>query len=122
MLEARASKFAAQAAVSQADAEGGAKVATARAEVEKAGAEAAYARGDVAKLRVERSRQLAQSILAPVDGTVVRIDGNLGGGVVKAGQLIARIVPDTASRAVEMFVDGNDAPLVSRGRTVRIPV
>ncbi len=120
VLEAQASRMAAQAEVSQVDAEGGAKVATARAEVEKANAEAAYARGDVAKMRVERSRQLAQSIVAPVDGTVVTIDGNVGGGVVKAGQHIAKIVPDTASRAVEAFVDGNDAPLISRGRTVRL--
>lgn len=120
VLEAKANRMAAIAEVSQADAEGGAKVATARAEAEKASAEAAYARGDVAKMRVERSRQLAQSVLASVDGTVVRIDGNLGGGVVKAGQMIAKIVPDTASRAVEVFVDGNDAPLISRGRTVRL--
>ena len=120
ILEARANRVAAQAEVSQADAEGGAKVATARAQVEKAGAEAAYARGDLAKLQVDRSRQLAQSILAPVDGTVVSIDGNLGGGVVKAGQHLAKIVPQTASRAVEVFVDGNDAPLISRGRTVRL--
>jgi multidrug resistance efflux pump len=120
VLEARANRVGVEAEVSQVDAEGGAKVSTARAEVEKAIAEDAYARGDLAKLQVERSRQLAQSILSPVDGIVVAIDGNLGGGVVKAGQHLAKIVPTTKSRAVETFVDGNDAPLISRGRTVRI--
>lgn len=120
LLEAQAGEIAAQAEVGRADAEGGAKVATSQAEVEKAQAEAAYARGDVAMLEVERSRQLAQVIRSPVDGTIVQIDGNLGGNVVKAGQPLARLVPETKSRAVELFVDGNDAPLVFEGRRVRL--
>lgn len=120
VAEAESNRLAAEASVMQADAEGGAKVATARAQVQKASAEKAYARGDVAKLEVERSRQLAQVIVAPVDGTVVSIDGNVGGGVVKEGQHLAKIVPDTKSRAVEVFVDGNDAPLIAPGRKVRL--
>lgn len=120
LLEAQAGKLAAQAEVGRADAEGGAKVATSRAEVEKAQSEAAYARGDVAKLEVERARQLAQVIRSPADGTIVQIDGNLGGNVVKAGQHLAQLVPATNSRAVELFVDGNDAPLIAAGRRVRI--
>jgi len=118
--EAQSSRLSAEAEVTQADAEGGAKVATAKAQVQKASAEQAYARGDVAKLEVERARQMAQVIVSPVDGTVVSIDGNLGGGVVKEGQHLAKIVPDTESRAVEVFVDGNDAPLITRGRKVRV--
>ncbi len=120
VLEYEANRVAAEAEVVRANAEGGAKVATSQAEVEKAQAEAAYARGDVAKLKVERSRQLAQIIRSPVDGTIVQIDGNLGGNVVKAGQHLAKLVPVTASRAVELFVDGNDAPLVEKGRKVRL--
>lgn len=120
VLEFDANRLATQAEVARADAEGGAKVATSQAEVEKAQAEAAYARGDVAKLKVERSRQLAQIIRSPVDGTIVQIDGNLGGNVVKAGQHLAKLVPTTTSRAVELFVDGNDAPLIEKGRRVRL--
>lgn len=118
--EAEANRLAAEAEVVRADAEGGAKVSTARAEAQKASAEKAYARGDVAKLEVEQSRQSAQTVVAPVDGTIVQIDGNLGGGVVKAGQHLARLIPDTNSRVVELRVDGNDAPLISKGRKVRI--
>lgn len=119
-LEAQAAMIAAQAEVGRADAEGGAKVASSLAEVEKAQSEAAYARGDVVKLEVERSRQLAQVIRSPVDGTIVHIDGNLGGNVVKSGQSLARLVPETKSRAVELYVDGNDAPLIAKGRRVRL--
>lgn len=118
--EAEANRLAAEAEVIRADAEGGAKVATARAEVQKASSEKAYARGDVVKLEVEQSRQSAQTVVAPVDGTVIQIDGNVGGGIVKSGQHLARIVPDTNSRVVEVYVDGNDAPLITRGRTVRV--
>lgn len=121
VLEAQSAVAAAEAEVTRVDAEGEAKVATAQAESEKASAEAAYARGDVVKLESERARQLAQAIVAPVGGTVVRVEGNLGGGgVVKAGEHLVSIVPDTTSRAVEVFVDGNDAPLVERGRRVRL--
>lgn len=120
LLETQAGLIAAEAEVGKASAEGGAKVATSLAEVEKAESESAYARGDLAKLEVERSRQLAQVIRSPVDGTIVHIDGNLGGNVVKSGQPLARLVPDTKSRAVELYVDGNDAPLLFKGRKVRL--
>ena len=118
--EARASLLAEQAEVLRAEAEGSAKVATARAEMHKAESERAYARSDLTKLEGERARQLSQTVVAPVDGTVVGIDGNLRGGVVKAGQHLARLVPKTKSRAIEMFVVGNDAPLITEGSPVRV--
>ena len=40
--------------------------------------------------------------------------------MVKAGQVLAVIVPETANRAVELYVSGNDAPLLSVGRRVRL--
>lgn len=118
--EEEANVLAAQADTIRAEAEGRAQVATAKAEMQKAESERAYARGDVTKLQVEMSRQLSQVIVAPVDGTVVAIDGNLGGGVVKEGQHLARLVPDTQSRAVELYVDANDAPLIREGSLVRV--
>lgn len=118
--EAEAARTALEAEVLRADAEGGARVATARAEVEKALSEEAYARGDLAKVEVELSRQLARAVVAPVDGTIVHIDGNVGGGMVKSGQTLALLVPDTQSRAVELFIRGNDAPLVGAGSKVRL--
>jgi adhesin transport system membrane fusion protein len=40
--------------------------------------------------------------------------------MVKAGQQLALIVPQTANRAVELTVSGNDAPLLAVGRRVRL--
>jgi hypothetical protein len=51
---------------------------------------------------------------------VQRILAPQGGVVVKQGQELALIVPETANRAVELVVSGNDAPLLSVGRRVRL--
>ena len=40
--------------------------------------------------------------------------------MVKPGDPLLTLVPDTADRAAELWVDGNDAPLVTPGRHVRL--
>lgn len=120
ILEAKAKVAAANAEVLQVDAEAKAKVSETRAEVRKAEAEGADARNDLATVESELSRQASRAVTSPVDGFVQKIDGNEGGGIVSKGQHLAIIVPDTRSRAVELYVDGNDAPLLSTGRAVRL--
>ena len=41
-------------------------------------------------------------------------------GDVKAGERLVTLIPDTNDRAVELWVDGNDMPLLSEGRAVRL--
>ena len=60
------------------------------------------------------------SIVAPVSGTVLRLTANGPGEFVKPGDVVAEIVPDTNSRAVELWVSGNDMPLITPGRKVRL--
>jgi membrane fusion protein, adhesin transport system len=43
-----------------------------------------------------------------------------GGEQVKQGDTLAYLVPDTKDRAVELWVDGNDAAIVAEGRHVRL--
>ncbi|HSP80418.1 MAG TPA: HlyD family efflux transporter periplasmic adaptor subunit [Myxococcaceae bacterium] len=90
-------------------------------------AKAEYARADVAKERIElaklevaMARQSTQEVRAPRDGTILRLIAREGGEVVKTGDALAVLVPDTTSHAVELYVDGNDAPLISEGRHVRL--
>ena len=66
------------------------------------------------------SRQSTQLVKAPVDGTVVRLV--LGGSsfLVSAGQVVAVFVPSSAKPAAEMYIKGNDLPLVHEGRKVRL--
>ncbi|MEN9800405.1 MAG: hypothetical protein RL653_4102 [Pseudomonadota bacterium] len=83
-------------------------------------AEAANAFAELARIDVRLARQGAQRVLAPMDGTILRLGGAVGGEMVKAGDVLAAIVPDTESRAVELWVDGNDVPLLTEGRKVRL--
>jgi len=78
------------------------------------------ASAELARLETRIARQASQSIVAPRDGIVQRILAPQGGVVVKQGQELALIVPETANRAVELVVSGNDAPLLSVGRRVRL--
>lgn len=78
------------------------------------------ASAELARIETRLARQASQSIVAPRDGIIQRILAPQGGVMVKAGQVVALIVPETANRAVELTVSGNDAPLLSVGRTVRL--
>jgi biotin carboxyl carrier protein len=97
-----------------------AAIAKAREALEKQRSEVAKAEEDGAKVDAKVSRQESMSVTAPITGTILRLTANGGGQFVKPGDVIAEIVPDTDSRAVELWVSGNDMPLVTRGRKVRL--
>jgi multidrug efflux pump subunit AcrA (membrane-fusion protein) len=78
------------------------------------------ASAELARIETRIARQASQSVVATRDGMVQRIFAPQGGVMVKAGQDLAVIVPETANRSVELRVNGNDAPLLSIGRKVRL--
>jgi multidrug efflux pump subunit AcrA (membrane-fusion protein) len=82
--------------------------------------EISTASADLARIETRLARQASQSIVAPRDGIVQRVFAPQGGVMIKAGQDLAMVVPETANRAVELSVSGNDAPLLSVGRQVRL--
>ena len=65
-------------------------------------------------------RRLAGRILAPTDGTVVKMARTGAGETVRPGDKLVRISPTSADKAIEMMADGMDAPLLNVGRKVRI--
>ncbi len=77
------------------------------------------ARGSLARLEVRMARQQSQVVTAPRNGTVFRLVANQGGEIVRAGDPLLVLVPDTSDQAVELWISGNDAPLVA-GRNVRL--
>jgi len=91
----------------------------ARAAENSARAEQAAARADIVRLDSRIARQQMQVVRAPRSAFVFRVDAQEG-QLVKQGELLVELVPETTSRAVEIWVDGNDAPLVSVGRQVRL--
>jgi len=108
----------AQLAQKQREAEG--YIAAARAELQKARGESALAEKELTEIEGKLARQRNQIIKAPRNGTIVRLLANEGGEIVSQGDPLFVLVPEAAERAVEIWVSGNDAPLVSIGRPVRL--
>ncbi len=96
------------------------KIDSARASLRKARADVAKLEKEVSELQVKVARQKSQVITAPIDGFVFRVHRVQGGQIVKQGEPLLTIIPNTEDRAVEIWLDGNDAPLVSPGRHVRL--
>ncbi len=111
---------AARASVEKAHAEGDGKVQEAEAKMRSGRSDAADARGALAKLEITLARQAGQLIRAPRDGVVLKVLAVQGGEQVKQGDTLAILVPDTRDRAVELWVDGNDAAIVTEQRHVRL--
>lgn len=71
-------------------------------------------------IEVRLSRQTTQAVLAPGDGTIFRLVAQPGSTVIKAGDEIASFVPENTAPVVEVLVNGNDMPLLSKDRSVRL--
>lgn len=97
-----------------------ASVAEAEASLRSAQTDMAATQGTLARLDVEIARQKQQTVLAPVNGTILRMLVRQGGEQIKQGAVLAVMVPEVDDRAVAMFVDGNDAALIRRGYKVRL--
>lgn len=98
----------------------GASVQDARAARASALAEVASGQAELARMDVRLARQRTQEVRAPMDATVLRLVGGVGGELLKAGDPLLVLVPDTTSRAVELWMEGNDVPLLAEGRHVRL--
>jgi multidrug resistance efflux pump len=97
-----------------------ATVESTQSSLEKLRGEKAKAEAELLKVEVRLARQEQMRIVAPRDGTIFRLTANQGTEMVKAGDPLVLLVPETGTRAVELYVDGNDAPLVEEGRIVRL--
>lgn len=87
-------------------------------------AEAAKAADQLADVSLRMSnatqRRIASRILAPIDGTVVKMAEAGAGETVRQGDKIVRLSPTSIDKAIEMTADGLDAPLLNVGRKVKI--
>lgn len=124
---ARAALKASQREIGALDADADAVDTTARATIEEArsalaAAESnlAAAEADLVQLETRMARQRRMKIVAPRDGTILKLVGRHGADMVAAGDVIATFVPDMGASAVELWVAGRDGPLISPGRKVRL--
>ena len=82
--------------------------------------EEANADAEIARLDTRLARQDNQVVRAPHDGTILRRGEGQGSVLVKAGETLATLVPAGVPQAVELWLSGNDLPLVSVGQEARI--
>lgn len=85
-----------------------------------AASEIAASNAELSRIEVRLARQNAQSVKAPRAGVILNLVSSEGGDMVKAGDPLAVLVPDTVNRAVELWIEGNDMPLLHKGQSVRL--
>lgn len=83
-------------------------------------AEEAKASAELTKIDIKLARQSNQVITSPVNGIILNRMQGLNSQFVKDGDTLATIVPKTSSRAVEIWIDGNDMPLIHAKDKVRL--
>jgi multidrug resistance efflux pump len=76
-----------------------------------ANADLAAAEQAVVSLDIQINQTRMQRVTAPRDGVVFRVQATEG-TFLRAGSPLCTIIPETAHRMVELWVNGNDMPLV----------
>lgn len=97
-----------------------ARINSATASMNKTQSEVEDARSSLLKNDIDVSRQTAQIVKAPRDGSVLRLLANPQGDLVRQGDGLLILVPDTNVKAVELWVNGNDVTLITKGRHARL--
>ncbi|MDZ4152103.1 HlyD family secretion protein, partial [Methylicorpusculum sp.] len=120
LQSAQAEQSAAQADINQIRADAQAKIDSTTASISKVSSELADIRNSLVSNDVNISRQNAQKITATQDGSVLRLLMNPQGHYVKQGDPLMILVPHSTDRAVEVWVSGNDAPLILPGHHARL--
>lgn len=77
--------------------------------------EVATAERDLSVIDIQINQNLRQVVDAPRDGIVLQVAAT-DGTYLRPGSLICVIIPETDSRFVEVWVSGNDMPLVHARR------
>jgi multidrug resistance efflux pump len=96
------------------------KVDESRAYEQAALGEQSSIQKDIRDLEIRVEELSRQTITAPRDGTIFRIPLFERGQAIQEGDPLFTIVPDTSQRAVELWISGNDVPLVRPGDHVRL--
>lgn len=87
---------------------------------QKSMAEQQYYKSQLIKSQSTLSKQNSQIIMADRDGVVINTLSSSVTKIVKIGDILATFIPRTDNIAVEIYISGNDVPLVHIGRKVRL--
>ncbi len=75
---------------------------------------------EIRSLNMKQAEMQRMTITAPRDGTIFRMPVFERGMTIKEGTELFTIVPETMDLAVELWISGNDVPLVRTGDHVRL--
>lgn len=92
----------------------------ARIRLEDMRVQESQAAAELQRAQVNLSRQSIQEVVAPRDGTILRLAAGDTATSIREGQTLATFIPADVTRAVELSIDGRDIPLVQPGRKVRL--
>ncbi len=93
-----------------------ASINASKAARESARSDLASAAQSVVSLDILIQQTSMQRVVAPRDGIVFRVQATEG-TFLRAGSPLCTIIPETESRMVEIWLDGNDMPLVTARET-----
>ncbi|MFN3148521.1 HlyD family secretion protein [Bremerella sp.] len=96
------------------------KVDYAKAMQQEALGQVATANKERRDVNIKLSELQRLKIRAPRDGTLYRVEVFEQGQMLKEGDPLFTIVPQTTQRAVELWISGNDVPLVHTADHVRL--
>jgi len=92
--------------------DGLAAINSSRAARESARSDLASAAQAVLGFDIQIEQTSMQRVVAPRDGIIFRLDATEG-SFLRAGTPLCTLIPDTERRMAEIWLDGNDMPLVS---------
>ena len=117
---AQAEAQSSQADIQQIRADTQASLDSSGAGINKIKGELADSQNSLTSSEINLSRQNMQKIVAPRSGTIFRLPVNSQSQMISQGQPLLVILPETSMRSVELWVDGRDAPLITKGSKVRL--
>ena len=117
---AKAEASSASADIQQIRADTQAYLDSTSAVINKIRGETADSENSLHSSEISLARQNMQRIVAPRAGTIFRLPVNSQSQIIKQGDPLLVIVPHTSQRAVELWVDGRDAPLITHRSSVRL--
>lgn len=97
-----------------------AAVESERAAWNAARAEMAAAKAEIQRVESRLARQQTLTVLAPRDGSLLRLLAQPSSELLKSGDPLAQFVPDVGQPTVELWLEGMDMPLVQVGDKVRL--
>lgn len=118
--QARNDELAKSAKIDQVGGEYRAKLDSTRSSRDEARSKVALAEKELTEAVTKLERQKTQTVNAPRDGYVLRVHAANSADLLSQGDPLIELIPTTETLAVELWVSGNDAPLITPGRKVRL--